>query len=191
MEIAAKASVTRKRFTADEYQRMGQAGILTEDDRVELIAGEIITMTPIGTRHNASVNRGMRTLVRAVGYDAIVQSQGSVRLDLYSEPQPDLVLLRPRSDFYASRHAGPGDILLIIEIAESSMQYDRDVKAPIYAAADIPEYWLVDLNTNVLWRFSSPAEGRYRGVEQYRRGQSIAPMLLPVCKVDVDVLLIE
>lgn len=185
------ASVTRKRFTADEYQRMGQAGILTEDDRVELIAGEIITMTPIGTRHNASVNRGMRTLVRAVGDDAIVQSQGSVRLDLYSEPQPDLVLLRPRSDFYASRHAGTGDILLIIEIAESSMQYDRDVKAPIYAAADIPEYWLVDLNTNVLWRFSSPAEGRYRGVEQYRRGQSIAPMLLPVCKVDVDVLLIE
>jgi Uma2 family endonuclease len=103
-------SVTRKRFTADEYQRMGQVGILREGDRVELIDGEIVAMTPIGTRHNASVARANRALVRAAGDDAIVLPQGSVRLDLYSEPQPDLVLLRPQSDFYASRHAGPGDI---------------------------------------------------------------------------------
>lgn len=183
--------VTRKRFTADEYQRMGQAGILTEDDRVELIDGEIVTMTPIGTRHNASVNRGMRALVRAVGDNAIVQSQGSVRLDSYSEPQPDLVLLRPRSDFYASRHAGPGDILLIIEIAESSIHYDRDVKTRIYAAAGVPEYWLVDLNTNLLSRYSLPERGAYRGVEEYRRGQSIAPMLLSTCVIDVEALLID
>jgi Uma2 family endonuclease len=181
--------VTRKRFTADEYQRMGETGILTEDDRVELIDGEIVAMTPIGTRHNASVNRANRALVRAAGDDAIVQPQGSVRLDFYSEPQPDLVLLRPRADFYASRHAGPDDILLVIEIASSSMDYDRDVKSPLYAAAGVPEYWLVDLNINVLWRFSSPERGAYRSVEQYQRGQSIAPVLLPTCLIDVDVLL--
>src|SRR5262245_33682707 len=148
--------VTRKRFTADDYQRMGQAGILTEDDRVELIDGEIVAMTPIGTRHNASVNRGNRALVRAADDAAIVQSRGSVRLDRCSEPEPDLALLRPRPDFYATRHAGPDDILLIIEVAESSIEYDRDVKAPLYAAAGIPEYWLVDLNTDVVMRFSSP-----------------------------------
>ena len=185
------SSVTRKRFTADEYQRMGQAGILQEGDRVELIDGEIVAMTPIGTRHNASVARATRALVRTAGDDAIVLPQGSVRLDLFSEPQPDLVLLRPRLDFYASRHAGPGDILLIIEIADSPLDYNRDVKALLYAAAGIPEYWLVDLNTSVLWRFSSPEEGQYRGVEQYRRGQSIAPMQLPACEIDVDALLIE
>jgi Uma2 family endonuclease len=185
------AIVTRKRFTAEEYQRMGQAGILTEDDRVELIDGEIVAMTPIGTRHNASVNRGTRALVRAAGDDAIVQSQGSIRLDSYSEPEPDLVLLRPRSDFYASRHAGPADTLLIIEVAQSSIEYDRDVKAPLYAAAGIPEYWLVDLNTNLLSRYSSPERGVYRGVEQYRRGQSIAPQLVPTCLIAVDELLTD
>ena len=104
------SSFTRKRFTVDEYQRMGQVGILTEDDRVELIDGEIVAMTPIGTRHNASVARANRALVRTVGDDAIVLPEGSVRLDLFSEPQPDLVLLRPRADFDASQHAGPGDI---------------------------------------------------------------------------------
>src|SRR5262245_23577589 len=170
--------VTRKRFTADEYQRMGQVGILSEGDRVELIDGEIVTMTPIGTRHNACVAHATRALVRAAGDDAIVLPEGSVRLDVYSEPQPDLVLLRPRSDFYASRHAGPDDILLIIEIAHSSIQYDRDVKVPIYAAAGVHGYWLVDLNTNLVWRYSSPEGGAYRGVEQHRRGQSIAPVLL-------------
>lgn len=185
------SSVTRKRFTADEYQRMGQVGILTEDDRVELIDGEIVAMTPIGTRHNASVNRGMRALVRAAGDDAIVQSQGSVRLDPYSEPEPDLVLLRPRSDFYSSKHAGPNDILLVIEIAQSSIEYDREVKAPVYAGAGIPEYWLVDLNTDVVWRFSSPERGTYRSSEQCRRGQSVAPQLLPTCLIAVDELLTD
>jgi Uma2 family endonuclease len=183
--------VTRKRFTADEYQRMGQAGILGEGDRVELIDGEIVAMTPIGTRHNASVARATRAMVRAAGDEAIVLAQGSVRLGLYSEPQPDLVLLRPRSDFYASRHAGPGDIFLIIEIAESSIHCDRDVKAAIYAAAGVPEYWLVDLNTDLVSRYSLPEQGAYREVEQYRRGQSIAPMLLSTCVLDVDVFLTD
>jgi Uma2 family endonuclease len=130
---------SRKRFTADDYQRMGQVGILSEDDRVELIDGEIVAMTPIGARHNACVNCGMRALVRAAGDEAIVQAQGAIRLDLYHEPEPDLVLLRPRPDFYASRLPGRADIWLIIEIADSSIEYDRDVKARIYAESGIPE----------------------------------------------------
>jgi Uma2 family endonuclease len=184
------ATIIKKRFTADEYQRMGQVGILSEDDRVELIDGEIIAMTPIGTRHNACVSSGTRAFVRGAGDDAIVLPQGSVRLDRYSEPEPDLVLLRPRADFYASRHAGPEDILLIVEIADSSIDYDRDVKARIYAEKGIPEYWLVDLTTNALTRYSSPERGAFHSVEQFRRGQSIAPRLLPACSIAVDVLLI-
>ena len=112
-------ALTRRRFTADEYQRMGQTGILPPDARVELIDGDVVAMTPIGPRHNACVNRALRALVRAAGDDAIVQAQGSVRLDLRSEPEPDLVVIRPRADFYASRHPGPADILLVIEIADS------------------------------------------------------------------------
>lgn len=113
--------VDKKRFTADEYARMGEAGILTEDDRVELIDGEIVVMSPIGPRHGACVASANRALVRAAGDAAIVLPQSDVRLALYYQPQPDLTLLRPRDDFYASRHAGPSDVLLVVEIAESSL----------------------------------------------------------------------
>ena len=184
-------ALTRRRFTADEYQRMGQTGILPPDARVELIDGDVVAMTPIGPRHNACVNRALRALVRAAGDDAIVQAQGSVRLDLRSEPEPDLVLIRPRADFYASRHPGPADILLVIEIADSSIEYDRDVKARLYAAAGIPEFWLADLTQNLVSRYASPAGGAYQSLQHHRRGESIAPQLLPSCIVEVDVLLTE
>ena len=184
-------AVSNRRLTADEYQRMGQVGILSEDDRVELIDGELVAMTPIGPRHNACVNRTLLAMVRSVGDNAIVQAQGSVRLDLYHEPQPDLVLLRPRADFYASRHAGPDDILLIVEIAQSSIEYDRDVKARVYAELGIQEYWLADLNANLVSGYSAPKGGSFRRLEQYHRGQSIAPHMLPECAIAVDVLLTE
>lgn len=183
--------IQKKRFTADDYQRMGRAGILSEDDRVELIDGEVIDMTPIGPRHNAAVNRANRAMVMAVGDSAIVQVQGSVRLDVYHEPQPDLVLLRPRVDYYASQLPGPVDILLVVEIAESSLEYDRDVKARLYAASGIPEYWLVDLDAACISSCSAPQEGSYRTLRQYNRGQSLAPQLLPDCIVTVDALLAD
>ena len=181
----------KQRLTADEYQRMGQVGMLSADARVELIDGDVVAMTPIGARHNACVNRAMRALVRAAGDDAIVQAQGSVRLDLYTEPEPDLVLLRPQADFYASRHAGPDDILLIAEVAESSLESDRDVKGRVYARSHIPEYWLADLDANLLWRYARPEHGAFQSREQFSRGQFIAPQLLPSCVVGVDVFLIE
>jgi Uma2 family endonuclease len=183
--------ITRRRFTVDEYQRMGQVGILCAEDRVELINGEIVAMTPIGSRHNACVNSANRSMGRAAGDDAIIQVQGSVRLDLYSEPEPDIVLLRPRHDFYVSQLPGPADILLIIEIAESSMDYDREVKARLYAQAGVPEYWIADLNTNVVWCYRSLEQGAYQIVAQFKRGQSIAPQHLLTCLVAVDVFLIE
>src|SRR5215467_4594877 len=176
----------KRRFTADEFLRMAQVGILCEDDRLELIDGEIVEMSPIGLPHRAAVACANRALVMAAGDDAIVQPQGAVRLDLYFEPEPDIILLRPRADFYRSRRPGPADVLLLIEIADSSLEYDRDMKAPIYAKAGIPEYWLVDLNASVLWRYLAPERGVFQSVEQFGRGQSIAPKLLPACVIAVD-----
>ena len=184
-------AIRKRRFTADDYQRMGQAGILSEDDRVELIDGDVVAMTPIGPRHNAAVNRANRAMVMGVGDKAIVQVQGSVRLDLYHEPQPDLVLLRPQTDYYASRLPGPEDILLVVEVAESSLEYDRDVKARVYAQFGIREYWLVDLNARLVAGYSEPREGSYQTVRHCHRGESIAPQMLSDCVVPVDVLLAE
>ncbi len=181
----------KRRFTANEYQRMGEVGILCADERVELIDGEVVKRMTIGPRHNACVSSATRALVRAAGDAAIVLPQGSVRLDLYNEPEPDLVLLRPRDDFYASRHAGPADILLVVEIAASSIEYDQKVKARIYAESGVPEYWLADLNTNLVSRYSVPEGGVFRTAEPYRRGESIAPKLLPACVISVDALLLE
>ena len=185
------AEITRRLFDVDDYHRMAEAGILSEDDRVELIDGEIVAMTPIGPRHNASVDRATRALVRAVGDRAIVRVQGSVRLDRFREPQPDFVLLRPRDDYYASQLPGAPDILLIIEVAESSLAYDRDVKARIYADSGVPEYWLADLDGRTVWRYSDPREGAYRTRTQAGRGQSITPDLLPDCPIPVDVLVAD
>ena len=183
--------ITKRLFDVDEYHRMAQAGILSEDDRVELIDGEIVAMTPIGPRHNASVNRANRALVTVVGDQAIVQVQGSVRLGRFREPQPDLVLLRPQPDFYASRLPGPSDILLIIEIAESSLDYDREVKARIYAQSGVQEYWLVDLDDRSVSCHTEQRGGEYQKLRQYRSGQSIAPEALPSCAIAVDVLLTD
>lgn len=183
--------LVRKRFTADDYQRMGQAGILRKKDHVELIDGEIVTMTPIGPRHCANVDRAVRAFVTKAGDSAIVRVQGSVRLDLYTEPQPDLVLLRPRTDFYASHHPGPADILLIVEVADSSIEYDREVKARVYARSGVHEYWLVDLNGQELDCYLAPENGTYQNVQRYTRGQLLAPQLLPGCVISTEDLLTE
>jgi Uma2 family endonuclease len=181
--------VNKRRFTVDDYHRMGQTGILLRDDRVELIDGEVVAMTPIGPRHSANIDRANRALVMLMADRAIVRVQSSVRLNRYNEPEPDLVLLRPQADFYASRIPGPADILLIIEVAESSADYDREVKAPLYAGAAVPEYWLVDLNTRRLVCYSVPANGAYQTIRHHSAGESVPPALLPACPIAVSDLL--
>src|SRR5437763_8245671 len=121
-------AITKRYFNVDEYHRMAEAGILSEDDRVELIEGEIVEMSPIGVRHNACIDRLNALLNRYATPSAIVRVQGSVRLSDLSEPQPDIALLRFRDDFYGSGQPGTGDILLLIEAADSSLGYDRGVK---------------------------------------------------------------
>lgn len=179
----------RRRFTVEEYERMAAAGILGEDDRVELIEGEIVTMSPTSSRHAACIDRGLRLLSRQLGDDVIVRVQSPIRLHERSEPEPDLALLRFRDDFYAGAHPRPEDILLVIEVAETSRQYDRKVKLPQYARAGIPEAWIFDLSGEVAERHSRHEGGRYRTVARLRRGQTPASATIPGLALPVDAIL--
>jgi Uma2 family endonuclease len=145
---------------------MGEAGILAPDARVELIDGEIIDMPPIGFRHSGTVDRLTRLLVTACGDRAIVRVQGSIQLGDYSEPQPDLALLRPRSDFFTTGPAAPSDVLLVIEGAATSQRYDRRVKVPLYARHGIPEVWLIDLESERFTRHRQPLSAAYSTIDQ-------------------------
>jgi len=175
--------VTRRRFTADEYQEMGRAGILREGDRVELIDGEVLAMSPIGPSHNGTLNRLNQLFGQRAGDTATVQVGGAIRLDAYSEPQPDLVLLKARADYYASALPGPADVLLAIEVAQSSLAYDRGVKSSLYARRGIAEYWIVDLNGGEVIRHTEPVDGRYQRVAAVPHDHEFAPSLLPGCVV--------
>jgi Uma2 family endonuclease len=183
------SGIEKRRFTVDEYYAMAQAGILSEHDRVELIDGEIVTMSPIGLAHAAAVNRANRALVRAAGDRAIVSPQNPIRLNAFNEPQPDLVLLRPREDLYRSTHAQLTDILLVIEIADSSLRFDRDVKASLYARHGIVEYWLVDLAASTITSYASPEGAAYSAPTVHARGEILAPIALPDCALTVEDLL--
>jgi len=156
----------RHRLTVEDYYRMGEAGILRPDERVELIEGEIIDMAPIGTWHSAAVDQLAALLHGALGDKAIVRCQNPVSIDDHSEPEPDFALLRRRSDFYRTAHPRPHDLLLIIEVAESSLAYDRDVKVPLYARHGVPEVWLIDLEGRRVTRYRTPADGAYTRVEE-------------------------
>ncbi len=181
--------VSRRRFTVDEYRRMLESGILAEDDRVELINGEIVEMAPIGSRHAACVRRLNNLFSRQVGDRAVVGVQDPVRLDEYSEPQPDLTLLRPRPDYYAGGHPGPEDVLLVVEVAETSAEYDRQIKVPLYARAGIREVWLVDLAASAVEVYREPTPEGYRQVRRFGRGETLSPAALPEITVAVDDLL--
>ena len=174
--MATAVAVTRRRFTADEYLAMGDAGILRAEDRVELIDGDIIAMTPLGRRHVAIVNRLTRLLVTRLGDAAIVQPQGSLRLDVASEPQPDLAILRHRDDFYETgERPTADDILLLVEVADSSLRYDLGPKAAFYARHGIREYWVVDLNSDTVMRHADLTDGVYRQVAPAPDDTAFAP----------------
>lgn len=178
----------KRRFTVDEYHRMARAGILSEDDRVELVEGEIVEMAPIGSRHAACVGR-LTALFSAAQTAAIVWVQNSIRLGRRSEPQPDLTLLRPRADFYASGHPGPQDVLLVVEVAETSADADREVKVPLYARAGVLEAWLVDLDRGVVEVHRRPSPERYLEMRRVGRGQSLSVEAFPDLTFSVDEIL--
>ncbi len=181
---------TRHKLDVDDYCRMADAGILGEDDRVELIDGQIIDMAPIGQGHAASVNGLNRALVLACGDQAIVSPQNPVRLDRLNEPQPDFAVLRLRPDFYATGdRPGPADVLLLVEIADSSLRYDRTVKLPLYARAGVAEVWIVDLRHRVLHAHRRPADGEYVEISTHHPGGHLALAAAPGITVRLDLAL--
>lgn len=170
--------VQMRRFTVEEYRRMAEAGILGEQDRVELLDGRIVEMTPIGERHAACVRRLVNLLAERARARAIIDVQNPVYLDLWSLPQPDLALLRPRADFYTA-HPEPEDILLVIEVADTSLRYDREMKFPAYARRGIPEAWLVDLEGARIEVHRAPGLEGYGTVDTVGHGEEIEPAALP------------
>lgn len=173
------AQVARRMFTTDEYHRMGEAGILSEDDRVELIEGEIVRMSPIGSRHAACVDRITALFVRRFGTQAIVRVQNPIGLNRHSEPQPDLAVLKARPDFYAEEHPGPADVLLVVEVMDTSGEYDRGAKLALYARSGIPEVWLVDLIRNLIEIHRRPVLRSYREQIEAGRGRRISLSAFP------------
>ncbi|RCJ38768.1 hypothetical protein A6770_12755 [Nostoc minutum NIES-26] len=164
----------RRKFTVEQYHKMVESGILKEDDRVELIRGEIIEMSPIGTKHAACVNRLVNLLVVLLGKRVIVAAQNPVALNNNSEPQPDVALLKPRDDFYASAHPQPQDIFLLIEVADSTVMYDREEKIPLYAEANIIEVWLVDINEQIVEVYQQPTAAGYQHIQKFASGQTLS-----------------
>ena len=174
------------RFTVDEFARMGEAGIFTGDDRVELIDGEILEMTPIGALHAGVVSRLTELLVLRLAGKAYVSVQNPIRLAQHTEPQPDLVVALRRKSFYTDRHPEPDDILLVIEVADSSLGYDKLEKAPRYGRAGIPETWLVDLEAGEVTVYPGPGPEGYAGRQVRRRGDDVVATSMPEIHASVD-----
>lgn len=176
----------RRRFTVDDYYRMAQAGILGEDDRVELIDGEILEMTPIGPPHAYRVKRLGRLFQTRLGDRVVVSVQDPVRLDEHNEPQPDVALLAPPVERYRTRHPGPEDVLLIVEVVQTTREPELRLKLRQYARAGIAEVWVLYLTPGNLVVHREPSGPNYRSVRTFRRGETVAPLLLPELELDVE-----
>lgn len=181
--------VTRRALTVAEYHRMGEVGILQEDDRVELIEGELVAMTPIGSNHSGTINTLTRALVMAVGNRGVVAVQNPVQLDDLSEPLPDFSILRSRPDDYRRATPRPDEVLLIIEVADSSLAYDRAIKRALYARHGIPEFWMVNLQANSVEVCRKPAGEAYTDISTIERDDTLEPQLLAGAAIPAAVLL--
>ena len=180
---------TRRRFTVDEFQRMGEAGIFAPDERVELIDGEVIEMTPVGPRHISTVIRLTRYFVGVAGDDLLVSVQSPVRVK-GTEPMPDFALLHPRGSEYDDRKPQAEDCVLIVEVADSSARFDREEKSRLYAEGGIAEYWVLDLPRTAVVVHAKPAAGRYRTVVEHPRGATFASPALGGREIRTDDLLV-
>ena len=167
------------RFTVDDYYTMAEVGILTHDERVELVNGEIIQMSPIGKRHRSSVYALGHLISLQLGGQAIVGVQNAVHLDNRREFQPDVTILRLSDDFYLSNPPGPADVLLLIEVSDSSLSYDRDVKLSLYANARIPEFWIVNIPDRLVEIYTDPSNGQYRTSRTFSPDETVSPTAFP------------
>lgn len=176
--------IERYQFSVYDYARMRESGILEEDDRVELLDGEVYTMSPIGPLHVTIVNRLTKILVYRSGDEAVVSVQNPIRLTEYSEPQPDLALLRIRDD--ETTLATAADVLLLIEVADTSLIYDREQKLPRYAEAGIPEVWIIDVERQIIEQYTQPLQTTYTQMNTILCGHSITSKVVPALTLTTD-----
>ncbi len=180
----------RRRWTASDFQRMAETGFLDPNARLELLDGELFEMAPIGSFHAGTVDILTGQLVQAAARRAIVRVQSPIVLDDYSQPQPDLALLRPRSDYYLNAHPRAEDVLLLIEVSDSTLRYDREVKVPHYAKAGVPEVWILDIAHQRLEIYRRPSAEGYRQILYPELQEQVAPVLLPELVFSVEQLFI-
>ena len=179
-----------RKYTVDEYHAMVETGILTPDERVELIDGEIVQMPPMSSPHASVINHIVSRFNRMLGDDqAVVWSQCPITFPINTEPEPDVALLRPRADFYRSNLPTPQDTLLLIEVSRTTLRYDRNIKLPLYALAGIPEVWLVNLAQDTIEVYRGPEGGAYRASNQLRAGGTVSPQAFPDLRFAVEELL--
>jgi Uma2 family endonuclease len=178
-----------RRFNVTEYYRMAEAGVLKPDDRVELIEGEIIKMSPIGGPHAACVERLDDLLAGVVEPSLMVRMQNPITLDDFSEPIPDIAIVRARRDYYATRHPAPAEVFLIIEVADTTVLTDRNIKIPLYARIGIPESWLINLPKQMIEVYFDLYEGKYRKRSTFKRGESVNSATIKGLLLSVDEIL--
>ncbi len=183
--VAMDELLVRHRFTIEDYHRMGEAGVFEPDAKVELLRGEVVEMTPIGNRHCVSVDLFTRLFSRRVGEHGGVRVQQPIELPPDSEPEPDLAIVRlPLEQYAEEHHPRPDDVLLLVEVAESSVKKDRRLKLPLYAEHGIAEVWIVDLPAGVIDVFTSPKDGTYTAQRTTRPGDAIVPTAFPDASFD-------
>ena len=178
----------RTRISADRYQKMVETGVLTQYDRVELIDGDMLNMAPIGLNHSAVADRLTKLLVLSAGDSAIVSPGRSLKLGEYSVPQPDLMLLKRREDFYSGRRPTAADVLLLIEVSDSSFAYDQSTKRALYARYGVEEYWVVDVQGERVFVYSEPAGEGYARVVECTGADIVSPRAVPVAQIQVGTL---
>jgi Uma2 family endonuclease len=181
--------LVKHRFTVEEYHRLGEAGILAADARVELIDGEIVEMTPIGSPHAGTTTVLRVNLSRDLGDRALVREQNPVTLSPQSEPQPDLAIVHPRPDHYRRAHPRPDEIFFLVEVSDTTGEYDRTVKLPLYARAGIAEVWIVDLAGQCVETYHGPRPDAYERTHRFARSESVSPQAFPALRLAVDEIL--
>jgi Uma2 family endonuclease len=186
--MGAAAVPERMRISVERYLKMAATGVLTHEDHVELIEGEIFNMPPVGTQHSGVTGRIVKLLVLSVGDAALLLPGPTLPLGKFSAPQPDLVLLKPREDFYSHSYPLPTDVFLLIEISASSLGFDQGVKRAVYARAGIAEYWVIDVVGQRLFRYRNPSGDQYAEAATFMDGDVVSPLALPNTQVPVGAL---
>ncbi len=182
----AEVELKRRRFTVADFLRMTEVDLFGENSRVELLWGEVVEMSPIYVTHIAILNRLVWLLTNALGRGVIVSVQNPVRLSDESLPQPDVAVLRFQDGFYGERHIGPDDVFLLVEVADSSLKYDRRVKSKLYGAAGIADYWIVNLRDRQIEVYREPRPDGYRTMTRYAPGEMLSPLAFPDINLKVD-----